>query len=120
VGEARLARLADGADGLADHGAQHHQVAAGGLHLGHLRGEIGGAALVGGLLGQLHADGLQAVFGAAHHLQAELVVLVDGAHLLGALFLHQARRAGARLVVVGHAEGELEVAVGLLEHLARR
>ncbi|MNV72667.1 hypothetical protein D3C71_1657730 [compost metagenome] len=35
--EARLARLANGADGLADDGAEHHEVASGRPHLGHLR-----------------------------------------------------------------------------------
>jgi hypothetical protein len=59
------------------------------LHAGHLRREVGGAALVAGLFGQFHAHGLQAGFGAAQHFQAELVVLVDGADLLGALFLGQ-------------------------------
>ena len=52
--EAGLARFADGADGLADDRAQHHQVAAGRLHPRHLRREIGRAALVRGLLGHLH------------------------------------------------------------------
>jgi hypothetical protein len=57
--------------------------------------------------------------GTAQHLQAELVVLVDRAQLLGALLLGQLRQRDAHLVVVGGGERELHAVVGLI-HLARR
>ena len=114
-----LAGLADGADGLADDGAEHNHVAARCLQTGDLRREIGGAALVAGFLGQLHADAFQAGFGAAHHLQPELVVLVHGADLLGAFVLDHLWHGGAHLVEVSGGEGIFEP-VERLVHLARR
>jgi hypothetical protein len=64
--------------------------------------EVGGATFVGGLFRELHADGLEPVFATAFHFQAEVVVLVHGADLLGAFFLGQAWRHGiAHLVIVG-------------------
>jgi len=54
-----------------------------------------------------------------HHLEAEFVVLVDGADLLRVLLLGQLRQPGAHLVVVGHRERVLQP-VERLVHLARR
>ena len=53
------------------------------------------------------------------HLQAELVVLVDGADLLGALVLDHLGQGDAHLVVVGGGERVLQP-VERLVHLARR
>ena len=115
---AQLACGANTADGLANDGAQHHHVALGGLELGHLRREIGGATLEGGLLHHGHANGLEAVFGAALHLQAELIVLVHGADLLGPFFLDQLGHGGLHLVVIGRCKGVLEL-VERLVHFPR-
>ena len=58
-------------------------------------------------------------FGAAHDLEAELVVLVHRADLLRALVLDELGQGGAHLVVVGRRERVLQ-AMERLVHLARR
>ena len=55
----------------------------------HLRCKVGGATFVGGDFGELHAHGLQTLFGTTEHFQTEFIVLVHGADLLGVLFFHQ-------------------------------
>ena len=112
--EAGLARLANGANRLADDGAQDHKVAVRRFHLRDLRGEIGGAAFEGGFFGEVHADGLECRFAAAHHLQAKLIVLINGADLLGAFFLDQLGRGQTDLVVVGGGKRILELVEGLV------
>ena len=51
-------------------------------------------------------------FGAAHHFQAELVVLVHGADLLGALFLHQFGRDCCLLYTSDAADERSSVDLG--------
>lgn len=118
MGLAGLARLGDGADRFADDSAQHHEVAVRGLHARDLGREIGGAALEAGLLAHLHARSFQSGLGATQHLQAEFIVLVDRADLLGALFLGQLWHAQAHLVVVGGGKGIFQ-SIQWLIHLTR-
>ena len=117
--EASLAGFRHCAYGFADHRAQYHQVAAGGLHLGNLAGEIGGAALVAGLFGVVHAQGFQAVLSAAQDFQAIVVVLVNRADLFRSLVLDQLGQRGAQLVVIGRNEAEFQRAQRF-EHFACR
>ena len=116
---AHLARRADGADGLADDGAEHDRVAVRRLHLRHLRREVGGAALEGGLLGERHVDVLEAVFRALQHFGAEVVILIDDAEFLGAALLDHPWNSLAHLGVIGSGEGKLQL-VQRLVHFARR
>ena len=117
--EAGLAGFADGAYRFTRNGAEHHHFATGRFHLGNLRRKIGGTALVGCLLGVVHADGLQARLATAHHFQSELVVLVQGADFLDSFFFHQFGCCLADLIEVGDREGIFEL-VQRFVHFTRR
>ena len=115
---AELACCAYSANGFTDDGAQHNHLATAGLHFGHLRGEVGGATFVRGLLGEAHVDGFQTGLGALQHFHAEVVILVHGADLLDILFFHHGRHGTAHLVKVSGSVGVLQ-AVKRLVHFTR-
>ncbi len=81
-------------DGLAKHGAEHDEVAAIGLHLGDLRAEIRGAALVARDRRRLRLHGGELLIEAVEHVLPVLVVLMHDAGLLEALPLHHVFQRG--------------------------
>ena len=117
--EAGLARFANGANGLADDGSQHYQVAVGALHFCHLGRKIGSPPFEGCFLGHLHVDGFQARLGTAQHFQAKVVILVNSADPFCIFFFDQFGQGSADLVVVSDGKRVLEP-VKRLVHVARR